>query len=394
MSHPTEAAPAAMIFRRRTTSGNWIAELDGLRFIAIVSVILFHMQGQLDHHYSLTVGPELAWFAKLVGNGNRGVQLFFAISGFILARPFAEHHLFGKAAPSIRKYFTRRLTRLEPPYIFNLVIVAMGAVFLNRENWRGVLPHLLASMAYVHSLVYRGPSTINSVAWSLEVEVQFYILAPALCLVFALRQPIARRAAMLFSIVALATLQVAFHTSSLNILGEGQYFIAGLLFADLYLTVLPSWRRTWKWDVVSLVGWPVAFAAGGPLGFWLPLLVVILYVAAFRGVVVPAILRNAWIAVMGGMCYTIYLWHAPVMTVTQRMMQRVPVLNPQHYGALFVLHGIIQLIAVAIVCVPCFLLIEKPCMDPRWPQNVWEWIGTRLTRVPAREMAATVPEES
>ena len=43
-----------------------------------------------------------------------------------------------------------------------------------------LLPHLLASLGYVHNIVYGVPSTINVVAWSLEIEVQFYILAPAL----------------------------------------------------------------------------------------------------------------------------------------------------------------------------------------------------------------------
>lgn len=85
--------------RRRTTSGHWLPEIDGLRFIAILSVLLFHLQGQFDHHYSLSIGPPFALAVRAFGFGNRGVQLFFAISGFILALPFARHHRFSARAP-------------------------------------------------------------------------------------------------------------------------------------------------------------------------------------------------------------------------------------------------------------------------------------------------------
>src|ERR1700679_2638582 len=112
--------------RRRTTSGEWLPEIDGLRFVAIASVLLFLMQGQLEHHYALAIHPPFTGFARAVDFGNRGVPLFFVISGFILALPFARHHPLAAPAPSLRKYFLRRLTRLEPPYLLNLALVAVG----------------------------------------------------------------------------------------------------------------------------------------------------------------------------------------------------------------------------------------------------------------------------
>ena len=55
--------------------------------------------------------------------GFRGVELFFVISGFILGLPFAAHYLKGAAPVSLRKYYLRRLTRLEPPYIVALLVL-------------------------------------------------------------------------------------------------------------------------------------------------------------------------------------------------------------------------------------------------------------------------------
>jgi peptidoglycan/LPS O-acetylase OafA/YrhL len=372
--------------RRRSTSGNWIPELDGLRFIAIVSVLLFHLNGQLLHDYTLTIAPRYTYLARFFANGNRGVPLFFIISGFILARPFAQHHLFGEPAPSLRKYFARRVTRLEPPYVLNLILVAIGAVLVQHETWQSVLPHLFASMGYVHNLIYRNPSTINSVAWSLEVEVQFYILAPLLTLLFAVKKASLRRLLTTALIVAIALFQIAAGFGwfgSLTLPGQLQYFLAGLLFADIFLTLMPHWKHDWRWDIVSLAGWPAVFLLGERLiGLWFPFLALLLYVAAFRGVVVYSVLRNAWIAVIGGMCYTIYLWHAVVITVVQRMIGRFSPLLPNDYALRFLTLGVIKTIAVGIVCLPLFLYIERPCMDPKWPQKLLNRLRRRLISAP------------
>lgn len=107
-----------------------------------------------------------------------GSSFFFAISGFVLALPFAEHHLFAANRPSLRAYFTRRLTRIEPPYLLNiLAILAMLAVF-KRESLRALLPEGLSSVVYLHGFIYPNSNGVNPAFWSLEVEVQFYALAP------------------------------------------------------------------------------------------------------------------------------------------------------------------------------------------------------------------------
>src|ERR1700737_4419339 len=100
-------------FRRLTSNGTFVPEIDGLRFVAIASVIAFHLYGQLVRYYGVHVSMMVA---TLLHNGDRGVRLFFVISGFVLALPFASHWLHGSPGVDLKRYFTRRLTRLEPPY--------------------------------------------------------------------------------------------------------------------------------------------------------------------------------------------------------------------------------------------------------------------------------------
>src|ERR1700690_3142069 len=88
---------------RTTTSGQFIPEIDGLRFIAIFSVILFHLSGYVTVKTGRTEEHDL--LADLFSHGNFGVKLFFVISGFVIALPFAKGHLSNDKLPSLKQYF-------------------------------------------------------------------------------------------------------------------------------------------------------------------------------------------------------------------------------------------------------------------------------------------------
>src|SRR5580692_2669668 len=111
-------------YRRITSTGQFIPEIDGLRFVAILSVYIYHLAGDVLRHSSEASNQALhgASLFEVTQILNIGVPLFFVISGFILGMPFAAARLEGKRPVSLKKYFLRRVTRLEPPYILCLVL--------------------------------------------------------------------------------------------------------------------------------------------------------------------------------------------------------------------------------------------------------------------------------
>ncbi len=167
-----------------------------------------------------------------------------------------------------------------------------------------LLPHFLASAAAC-VLVFGEPSSINYFAWSLEVEVQFYILAPILTgAFFSIRSPTARRAVMATALIAIGAVRCLCPipaTSRLywTLANHIEWFLIGFVLIELYVVVwLQRPRATHRWDLLSAVAWPALFfVAGRPAGFaasgvvmaLAPWIILLAYTAAFRERVDPKV---------------------------------------------------------------------------------------------------------
>jgi peptidoglycan/LPS O-acetylase OafA/YrhL len=354
---------------------------------------MYHIAGQVMEK-SGHAWATPAWhrpILRLLGNGNRGVELFFVLSGFILGRPFARQHLLGGERVSLRKYYLRRLTRLEPPYLLNLLSIALVLLLWARMSPVYLLKHFAASALYLHGLIYRQASAINGVAWTLELEVQFYALAPLLALLYRIRGVNARRSVLLAAILFFSGFEDwAFRA---NLWGGGaeilyetvfvflQYFLAGMLLSDLYATSLPRWPRHIGWDLAGLLCWPAIFLLNADWDFLvLPPLMTVAGLGAFRGVHFPRFFRMEATALIGGMCYSIYLWHFFAIALVFKLSKRV------HLG-----HDLVANMALQAACLlppilafsaASYLLVERPCMDPRWPRKLMAWLKRAGATVP------------
>ncbi len=367
-------------FSRETSTGRFIPQLDGLRFVAIAMVVLFHLNGYVAAY--LPVGfstpPDEERLSRLLAHGHYGVQFFFIISGFILALPFASHRIVQTPKVKLSAYYLRRLTRLEPPYLITLILLCTLLVLRRGEELRALLPHLAAGFVYLHNIIYGSGNRINSVAWSLEVEVQFYLLVPLLTRLFFLRSRLQRRSAIIGLGLAAIIFQRLFVYSTdgalnLSLPNFLQFFLIGFLLADLYLC---EWRedptRHWAWDVVAVIGsalLPLIWSHSVSISFLFPVVAFLLYCAAFRGVLAYRILGNRWLVTIGGMCYTIYLLHYPIMVFTFAHSKSLAFTRTFDINLLaqFLIIGPVLLGSSAIF----FLLVEKPCMRKDWPRRLW-----------------------
>jgi peptidoglycan/LPS O-acetylase OafA/YrhL len=167
--------------RRVTSSGSYVPQIDGLRFVAIFLVIIYHSAARGLKYYEPQGAGELA-VVKYLPMGQAGVELFFFISGLIIAYPF----LSGKP-PSLGNFYKRRLLRLEPPYMITLLLcfLALGVLGLKPEaapqfaqQQEPLWQSFLTSIFYLNGTLYGTAPRLNPPLWSLEIEIFFYLLAP------------------------------------------------------------------------------------------------------------------------------------------------------------------------------------------------------------------------
>ena len=97
-----------------------------------------------------------------------------------------------------------------------------------------------------------------------------------------------------------------------------------------------------------------------------------LFLAAFEGTFFKRFLSLPWIFTIGGMCYTIYLIHLPILQVLTGIVMRTTGFVGFVPGV--IISAVVILPILLAVSVAFFLLIEKPCMNRNWPVRVGGWI--------------------
>jgi peptidoglycan/LPS O-acetylase OafA/YrhL len=367
--------------RRITTSVGYMPEIDGIRFLAIFSVIIFHLTGDIVHHsapeqvIAFSANP-LFWIANHLGFG---VEAFFVLSGFVLALPFAGHYLRNKPAPSLRRYYMRRLTRLEPPYILALLFFFVLDVMRGRQSFTALLPHLLASMFYQHNLIYGRPSSILIVAWSLEVEVQFYLLAPLLAaLAFPWRNHGLRRSGIALAILIAAAIASLLDPLStrfyFSLVAQLPYFLAGFLLADFFSIEEKTTPTRLAWDAVGAAAGALVFAGiyfESVTIYVVPFMLFAAFYGAFHGPLLKRFLSLTFVSTVGGMCYSIYLLHDYGISLCGRYSEEIGAtlrFLPRLSIQMLLMTPVILAISVIF-----FVLVERPCMQPDWPQRLARW---------------------
>ncbi len=294
-------------------------DIDGLRAIAVGSVIAFHT------------------FPNFFKGGFVGVDIFFVISGYLINGIIidaVERNRF-----SYLDFYIRRIRRIFPA----LIVVVAATLFV---GWYVMLPdeferlgkHLAAGAGFATNLVlwgeagYFDPSSDAKPLlhlWSLAIEEQFYILWPLIL------GPVWRRKRGLL----VATLSIAVISFAYNVISVVHHPVAAFYsplarFWELMLGGVLAYlvRQKGEW----LAHFPTQRAAGGLLligvsifalnrefafpGYWalLPTVGAFLVISAgFTNWISRYVLGNRLMAGIGLISYPLYLWHWPILTLAK-----------------------------------------------------------------------------
>jgi len=183
---PWFARHAAALVRR---PGSSEPVIDGVRALAILWVIAGH---SVCFHLwvfpaeVVSIVERLGWLER----ADLGVDLFFVISGYLIASILMTEHR-ERGDISLRRFYARRWLRLTPVYIVAMVIgVPLLGTSLEIPGWDRLfgfnVQSLWANLLYINNFLPYGEQYMGW-CWSLAVEEQFYLLAAPL-LLFGLRR--------------------------------------------------------------------------------------------------------------------------------------------------------------------------------------------------------------
>ena len=367
--------------------------IEGLRALAAVAVITIHTWA----YSSGSFGRLNALFADL----DQGLTLFFALSGFLLYRPFAAALLDGSEMPGSRAYLRNRALRIIPAYLVILLIVDAAGLAVTRQLTGHpqighlaigqLIPNVFLVQNYVPSAVGTGIAP----AWTLVVEVAFYLTLPLLAAGAALiirrgvgRVQAALSPAILLLVVGLAGQQWAARMNtgqwrlawgdSWTAVAQRSFLPAAVLFsfgmAGAVLVALLErdrerhrLRRAVRWFGPAALLIAVAMLTVQQEHFvsrWLfsdafalasALLIVWVVLPARR----PRRVIASWpLTQLGVISYSVYLWHAPVIY----WLHTNGGLS-QNGRTGFALNWLLVLTITVCLATVTYLVVEKPALS-------------------------------
>lgn len=294
-------------------------DIQGLRALAVLAVIVFHMRSD--------------WLP----GGFLGVDVFFVVSGFVVSRLLLKHgdHF------SWMGFYANRVRRIVPAYVAMLLVTALlAAVFFVPEDFKRFEKSLYQALVFTSNQHFAKTGDYFAPAvhewpllhtWSLAVEMQFYLLLP---LVLRLTP---RRWLPTVLGIACAT---GFAIAQWRLTGGGDLqslyyamtarapeFLMGAWLASVqkpHAAAPAAWRLPAGLLGLGLLLSAFALLNGehfSPLASVWPCLGAVLIIAAQHSAVTSRWLSQRWLVFIGALSYSLYLWHWPLLALARYVWQ-------------------------------------------------------------------------
>jgi peptidoglycan/LPS O-acetylase OafA/YrhL len=329
--------------------------IDAMRALAALMVFAFHLSPNL--------GPGVAAWT---GNGWVGVEVFFVLSGFVIAHTVGD----ARITPAyFGSFVLRRSLRLDPPYWIAIAVTLLLIPISNRAFTDRVLefPSAGSILAHVFYLQHiAGYPDIIDVLWSLCIEIQLYLVFVG---GLALVQVVSSRSSLLghretlvaFCLfTALATLAL-FREFGVFSWDKATWFLS--FWHEFFLGALVSWALRRKIPFAALLaylammGLALAVLAGN-----LQLSVTtstgcVLALAGWRGWLRNGL--NIWgLQLLGRTSYGFYLIHTLVLARTVRLLDRLGMPPKEHPVVIGVVGFVLSFVGAYVL----YRFVETPCV--------------------------------
>ncbi|MBI3700172.1 MAG: acyltransferase [Afipia sp.] len=293
--------------------------LDLLRLLAVAGVVLYHFgfNGPTSNGITYVALPGLSGFARY---GYLGVQLFFVVSGFVIA--------FSAQGRTASEFLIARISRIYPAFLFCMTLTFLASLFFGGPEFSVSAKQYLANLFIAAPAL--GQPYVDLVYWTLILELTFYGWVFLLMLIHQLEKlpTVILPAWLAISLFNEASLHS--HTlTKLLLTDQSGFFATGVMLYEIYR------GRSNLLTLVTLVFAATVAVTQGVLNSYLmaaefktafdpyvvaPVCVAII-VLAFAAIRTPRIFLPASIVLaLGGLTYPLYLFHAEIGYIAFRRL--------------------------------------------------------------------------
>lgn len=300
---------ASLLFRAAGATQR--GDIQGLRAVAVLAVIAFHVNN--------------TWLP----GGFLGVDVFLVISGYLITGIVLRQRY--QQQFSFIKFYSARIKRIVPAYMALIAVVSIFMAVLLIPRDFGTFHESLVSALYFNSNNffarygdYFAPASHELPllhTWSLAIEMQFYLLLPAVLIFLPLRAIAGSLGLIAFTCLVYTVIQVdkgANQQMYFSLVARIPEFLIGGLVAAVGLGASWSFRLRNCFAFIGLLlvlGSFVFISEKDPFPGLLAMpacIGVALMIAAREGVC-NQVLANKWFVFIGALSYSLYLWHWPVL---------------------------------------------------------------------------------
>lgn len=300
-------------------------DIDGLRAIAVLSVIVFHLS------------------RSILPGGYLGVDVFFVLSGYLITLIIWRE--ISVDSYSIVRFYDRRLRRIMPALLAVLfVTIIASALVLLPIDFIGYAKSIFATLAFVSNVYFwRDTNYFSRTAeekpllhlWSLGVEEQFYVLFPLLLILLAkkarARAPIYIAALCLGSfIINILAFKVGGNAPAFYLLPTRAWELGAGAFLALTSVKPLGQRTTFFLGYTGLLMLVFGIASGNTyvhalIPEALPVVIgtcLLIFAGANKQHLVSRALSSSALVFVGLISYSLYLWHWPIIVLTKYYLVR------------------------------------------------------------------------
>ncbi|OBT09110.1 hypothetical protein A9267_08850 [Shewanella sp. UCD-FRSSP16_17] len=333
---------------------NKVYSLDSLRALAVFTVLFMHFGTAFLDYNSIYANIDSSnFFRNIQLQGGKGVSLFFAISGFLICSMIIRKENF-----SYSEYLYRRLIRVVPPYFVALVIFFVVHIFLGDYDLLFLIKSLISSLTFTHNIVFDHWSYILPVSWSLEIEVQFYLIAPLLVGVMCKLHSTLR--ITLYLILIFAGIYFSFLEIK-TVFRYFNFFLVGVLVAELNFILSKKdtlFLRVGVWaDFVFLVSIACFYVTSNL--YIQTLSIIFIFFTLDKYKFLEGVFKAKLVVFIGRTSYSNYLLHYPFFYFCMLFLPKV-LLITGIYPLDFAIQFTVSFLISIFVIYPFYLFIELP----------------------------------